>query len=452
MNYDLTTGKPEKQIFLFTLPLFASSIFQQLYNLADSFIAGNFIGQDAIAAVGNSYEITLIFLAFATGCNIGCSVIVSQLFGAKRLHDMRTAVYTTFVSTAVLALVLTVLGFIFSPAILRLIDTPEVLFEDSLAYIYIYTGGLMFLFIYNITTGIFSAMGDSKTPFIFLAVSSLSNILLDIVFVIVFNMGVPGVAWATFICQGICCLISLTVLLTRLHKIKDTENDPAPIRIFSFAMLKSILKMAIPSIIQQSCISLGNMVVQKVVNGYGPDVIAGYSAAIKINNMLLLSFNTCASGAATFVSQNAGARKYDRVRMAYKPAIKMMWVLALPAVILFLLAGDKLIGLFINDPTDYAVQSGFEFLKMVSPFYFVITVKFALDSIFRGLGKVNYFMVSTFTDLIIRAVLVVIFSALIGKPFGIWLSWPIGWILGTGVAVFLFIFGKWRTYEFSINS
>lgn len=207
MNKDLTTGKPETVLWKFCLPLFGSIVFQQLYNIADSFVAGKFIGEDALAAVGNSYEITLIFIAFAFGCNIGCSVIVSRLFGGKKFNELKTAVYTTLIASGVLCAILILIGINCSDMLLRLINTPENVMADSKLYLDIYCLGLPFVFYYNVSTGIFSALGDSKTPFIFLAVSSTSNVLVDILFVTVFNMGVSGVAWATFLCQGISCVI-----------------------------------------------------------------------------------------------------------------------------------------------------------------------------------------------------------------------------------------------------
>ena len=202
MNKDLTVGKPSQVLWQFCLPMFGSIIFQQLYNIADSLVAGKFIGENALAAVGNSYEITLIFIAFAFGCNIGCSVIVSRYFGAKEYDDMKTSVYTALIGSAVLCAVLMVFGLLGCRSLLELINTPEEILADSALYLDIYVLGLPFMFFYNIATGIFSALGDSKTPFYFLAVSSLSNIGVDILFVAGFHMGVAGVAWATFLCQG----------------------------------------------------------------------------------------------------------------------------------------------------------------------------------------------------------------------------------------------------------
>mgnify|MGYP005907744875 CR=1 FL=1 len=209
MNKDLTTGKPEKVLWQFCLPLFGSIIFQQLYNIADSFVAGKFISDNALAAVGNSYEITLIFIAFAFGCNIACSVLAALFFGAKQYNDLKTTVYTALISSCVICAVLMLVGTLCCDSLLRLIKTPEEVFEDSKLYLDIYIYGLPFVFLYNVATGIFSALGDSKTPFIFLACSSTSNIAVDILFVTAFNMGVAGVAWATFLCQGISCVLAL---------------------------------------------------------------------------------------------------------------------------------------------------------------------------------------------------------------------------------------------------
>ena len=193
MNKDLTTGKPEKVLWQFCLPLFGSIIFQQLYNIADSFVAGKFISDNALAAVGNSYEITLIFIAFAFGCNIACSVLAALFFGAKQYKDLKTAVYTALISSCVICAALMLVGTLCCDSLLRLIKTPEEVFADSKLYLDIYIYGLPFVFLYNVATGIFSALGDSKTPFIFLACSSTSNIAVDILFVTAFNMGVAGV-------------------------------------------------------------------------------------------------------------------------------------------------------------------------------------------------------------------------------------------------------------------
>lgn len=231
MNKDLTKGDPQKILWAFCLPMFGSIIFQQLYNIADSLVAGRFIGENALAAVGNSYNITLIFIAFAFGCNMGCSVIVSQLFGAKDYARMKTAVYTTLIASAVLCIVLMLAGFLSCDVLLRLMKTQQEIMADSALYLDIYILGLPFLLFYNIATGIFSALGDSKTPFLFLAFSSTANIAVDILFVVSLQMGIAGVAWATFLCQGVSCIFSVLLILKRLAGIEVSSGN-AKVEIF----------------------------------------------------------------------------------------------------------------------------------------------------------------------------------------------------------------------------
>lgn len=433
MNKDLTVGKPESVLWKFCLPLFASIIFQQLYNIADSLVAGKFIGENALAAVGNSYEITLIFIAFAFGCNIGCSVIVSQFFGAKDYKNMKTSVYTAMISTAVLCAILMLFGVLFCGNLLKLIKTPSAILNDSKLYLDIYIYGLPFMFFYNMATGIFSALGDSKTPFIFLAVSSVTNIFVDIIFVKAFNMGIAGVAWATFICQGISAVLAVIVVFLRLSKIKVLQRCP----VFSFIILVKLLKIAIPSILQQSFISIGNIIIQSVINEFGAGTIAGYSAAVKLNNLVITSFTTLANGISNFTAQNLGAGKSERIRDGFKAGLKMVWIISIPLVLLYFFAGKQLLYLFLDNPTNTAIHTGIMFLCILSPFYFVVSTKLVADGILRGAGLMSRFMITTFTDLILRVVLAIILSKQFGST-GIWCAWPIGWSIATTLSVIFY--------------
>ena len=439
MNKDLTVGKPELVLWKFCLPLFGSIIFQQLYNLADSFVAGKFVGESALAAVGNSYEITLIFIAFAFGCNIGCSVIVSQLFGAKRMADLKTAVYTTLISSGIVCLLLMGLGTLLCTDLLELIHTPEDILPDSKLYLDIYILGLPFVFYYNVATGIFSALGDSKTPFYFLAASSLSNIAVDILFVTAFQMGVAGVAWATFLCQGVSCVLAVVVVFRRFRTI-ETERKPA---LFSWVLLKKIAVVAIPSILQQSFISVGNIIIQGVINTFGSSVIAGYSAAVKLNNLVITSFTTLGNGISNYTAQNIGAEKPDRVRQGFKAGVKLVWLLSLPLVALYLLGGGVLLRIFLDDTTGTAMQVGIQFLRVLAPFYFVISAKLVSDGILRGAGLMKQFMAATFTDLILRVVLAKVLSGPFGT-LGIWCAWPIGWTIAAVMSVLFYRRGPWN--------
>lgn len=439
MNKDLTVGKPETVLWQFCLPLFGSIIFQQLYNIADSLVAGKFIGENALAAVGNSYEITLIFIAFAFGCNIGCSVIVSRMFGSKKYEEMKTAVYTTMISSAVLCAVLMIFGIVCCGTLLDLIHTPPEILADSKLYLNIYIWGLPFLFFYNIATGIFSALGDSKTPFIFLALSSTSNILVDILFVAAFDMGVAGVAWATFLCQGVSCVLAVVVVLKRLAGIR-TEGT---VLLYSFDMFKKIAVIAVPSILQQSFISIGNIIIQSVINGCGVEVTAGYAAAVKLNNLVITSFTTLANGLSNYTAQNMGADILPRIKEGFKAGIKMVWMLCIPIVALYLAAARALVTFFINEPSELALSSSTRFLYIVAPFYFIISVKLIADGILRGAGLMKNFMIATFTDLILRVVLAMILAGQAGY-IGIWCAWPIGWTIGTVISVIFYRKGPWN--------
>ena len=439
MNKDLTVGKPESVLCKFCLPLFGSIIFQQLYNIADSFVAGRFIGDHALAAVGNSYEITLIFIAFAFGCNIGCSVIAAQFFGAKEYKDLKSAVYTSLIASAAICALLMAVGVIFSDGLLQLIKTPEEVFADSKLYLDIYIFGLPFVFFYNVATGIFSALGDSKTPFIFLACSSLSNIGVDILFVTAFQMGVAGVAWATFLCQGISCVLALAVVFRRFSKIK-TEGK---IKVFSWQHFGSFSVVAIPSILQQSFISVGNIIIQSVINGFGPAVMAGYSAAVKLNNMVITSLTTLGNGISNFTAQNLGAAKYDRIRSGFRAGLKLVWALCIPLVILYEFVGRPLVGIFLESSVGASSDVGVRFLQIVAPFYFIVAAKLVSDGILRGAGLMKKFMIATFTDLILRVALAEILSRTALGTTGIWLSWPIGWSVAAILSVVFYATVRW---------
>ena len=440
MNKDLTVGKPQSVLWKFCLPLFGSIIFQQLYNIADSFVAGKFVGENALAAVGNSYEITLIFIAFAFGCNMGCSVVVSRFFGAKEFKKVKTSVYTACIFSAGLCVLLMLIGIFGSGALLRLIRTPDIVFADSKLYLDIYVWGLPFVFFYNIATGIFSALGDSKTPFYFLAVSSLSNIAVDIWFVKSFNMGVAGVAWATFICQGISCILAIAVVFKRLNKIDKEKNCP----IFDKNILKQIVIIAIPSTLQQSFISIGNIIIQGIINGFGAPVMAGYSAAVKLNNLVITSFTTLGNGISNYTAQNIGAGKLVRVKQGFTAGLKMVWLLSLPLFALYFFNGEFFLKLFMDEPTETAILTGITYLKILSPFYFIVSAKLVADGILRGAGMMNKFMIATFTDLILRVVMAAVFSKTPLGATGIWCAWPVGWCVATVLSIVSYVTGPWK--------
>ena len=441
MMKDLTEGNPQSLLWRFTIPMFISVIFQQLYNIADSVIAGRFAGEDALAAVGASYPITMIFMAIAVGSNIGCSVVISQFFGAKRYEQMKTSVYTTLISASVLSVVLTGLGLLGSRFLMRMIQTPDNIFNLGDLYLRIYIGGFAFLFLYNVATGIFTSLGDSKTPLYFLIGSSLGNIFLDYWFVAGLHWGVAGVAWATFIAQGIACVLALITMVKRLRQIKTDKKA----EYFSADMLKRIAHIAIPSILQQSFVSIGNIFVQGLINSFGSSVIAGYSAAIKLNTFTITSFTTLGNGISSFTAQNIGAGKYDRVKEGLKACLFMVVVFSLVITVVIFLFGSQLLSLFL-DPGDTsgAMGYGLAYMRTVSVFYILMGVLFVPNGMLRGAGDMGAFTLSSMANLFSRVAIA--YALVYLTPFGanaIWWSIPAGWAVGAAVSLLRVKSGKW---------
>lgn len=433
MVTDLTKEHPDKTLWRFLLPMMFSVAFQQIYNIADSMIAGRFAGEDALAAVGASYPITVIFMAFAVGMNLGASVIVSRLFGAGDRKGVKRAVTTAFASSLSLAVILTVYGYFFCRNMMEWIHTPQNIMQDGVLYLKIYVFGLIFLMLYNVCTGIFTALGDSRTPLWFLLGSSAGNIALDLLFVAKLHWGVAGVAWATFIAQGISAVLALVTLLVRLQKFAGTERVP----LFDRKLFVQILAIAVPSILQQSVLSVGNLFVQDIVNRYGSAVVAGYSGAIKLNTFAINIFMTLGSCLSSYTAQNIGAGKQERISMGFRTGLKLSELTALPFVVLYFGLSQQMMGLFLNAESSAAIHAGVMFLRIVSPWYFMIVVKLMTDGIIRGSGAMIYFVIATIPDLILRIGFALMLSLRFGST-GIWMAWPFGWIAATVLTIIFY--------------
>ena len=438
MVKNMTKGNPAKVLISFTIPMLISVAFQQLYNIADSIIAGKILGGNALAAIGISYAVTMIYMAVANGSNVGCCVVISQFFGKKDYKNMKTCIYTSLISLTTISIVLTALGLMFSPFLLNMMHTPESLMADSSTYLNIYTGGLVFLFLYNICTGVFTALGDSKTPLYFLIFSSVFNVLLDYILVKFTTLGVAGVAWATFIAQGIASILSFIVLL---YRIKSFECEKP--KYFSLKMFKKIMFVAIPSILQQSFVSVGNIFVQGLVNKFGEITVAGFSAAGKLNTFTITTLVAIGNAMSSYTAQNIGANKIERIKQGVKSSYIMSFALTIPLFLLFFLLPDKMMQIFVSSGDTAIIQSGVTFLKIVSPFYLAISIKLIIDGVLRGSGAMKLFMVSTFSDLLLR---VLLSFALVPyfDEIGIWISWPIGWTLATIISCIFYFTGLWK--------
>ena len=294
---------------------------------------------------------------------------------------------------------------------------------------------------YNTATAIFTGLGDSKTPLYFLIFSSLLNVALDILFVTKFQMGVSGIAWATFLAQGLSSILAITFLFYRLKKIKVDKKVP----LFNLQMLKLICKIAVPSIFQQSFVSVGQLCVQSLINSFGSAVVAGYAAAFKIHTFVIMTLATLANASSSFVAQNIGAKKIDRVKEGYKVTVWLTEIISVTALVVVYLFGDKLLGMFIDIEKEVEILNiGIDFVRTTAPFYTVVCIKIAADAVLRGAGDMNEFMATTFADLVLRVAFSYVFAAKIGY-IGIYWAFPAGWILGTLLSIYYYMKGKWKT-------
>ena len=444
MNKDLTKGNPQKVLWAFCLPMFGSIIFQQLYNIADSLVAGKFIGENALAAVGNSYNITLIFIAFAFGCNMGCSVIVSQLFGAKDYVRMKTSVYTTLIASAVLCAGLMLAGFLSCDVLLRLMRTQEEIMADSALYLDIYILGLPFLFFYNIATGIFSALGDSKTPFFFLAFSSTANIAVDLLFVISFQMGVAGVAWATVLSR----ILNLGIVIVASKLLVKAKEDPE--RLKNTEVFAQIIKVGLPSALETALYNVAMTLTIRFLNQMDA---SGFNVTARAYAAQIANFSYCAGAAlaqanAIMTGWRIGEGDYEACDKGTKKAACIGILVAAGLEALFVFSADVLIRIFTQD------------LEMIR----LVKTLLAID-ILLEVGRVTNLVfgqaLKTSGDAVYTTVIGVLFMYLcmVGGTwfFGIHLNLlAVGAYIGLTIdecvrAVFMFLrwqSGKWRTKGF----
>ncbi len=444
MVKNLTEGPPLKLLFFFSLPMVAGNLFQQLYNMVDTAVVGKFVGEDAVAAVGSSFPIVFLAVAVASGLSMGCNVVVSQLFGAHRVYEMKSTISTALISLGVLGLIIMLLGTVLAGPLLRLLGTDPDIMADSQLYLQIYFGGALFLFLYNTLNGIYNALGDSRTPLIFLMISSLINIVLDLLFVIRFGMGVAGVAWATLIAQGMCALISLAVLFFRMKRLPCEEGKQgAKVPLFHATAVKRIAQIGLPSMFQQSLVSLSMMLMQGLVNSYGKVFVAGYTAATKIDTLSMMPNMNFSNAMSSYTAQNIGAGKYDRVKEGLKAILFMVMVFSLIITIIIFLFGAQLLSLFLDaGDTSGALGYGLSYMRTVSMFYILMGVLFVCNGMLRGSGDMGAFTFASVSNLFSRIVIAYLLAHFMGES-AIWWSIPAGWLVGSVVALLRVKSGKW---------
>ncbi len=432
---NLTSGNVWKQMLLYSLPLFGSALVQQLYSLADLLVVGNFAEEGALAidAIGNATVIINILLAFALGANGGCSVIIAKYFGGNANKKVRETFNTALIAFSAFCFLIMAVGFGFGGLSLKALDVSQSYYGDCFEYLYIYIGSLPFVFLYNLGCGICSALGDSKTPFIFLVISSVLNVGLDLLFVCVLHLDVAGAAWATFISQVIACGATFYVLMRKMRSV-TTEEKP---KYFDKQILKELIFASIPIILQQSFVSVGNFFVIKCINGIGEDATTGFTTAFKLMVVGTISIVAMTNGLSNFISQNKAVGEYGRIKTGFLAVLCYTLLISLIFLAVFVSCPEPLTRIFIQKEklTDDALKYSVQFLVIVSCFLPVVCVKIVADGAVRGCGGNLGFTISTFTDLLLRVILVYV---LVGAGWGFkgvcW-AWAFGWSISMFIAL-----------------
>lgn len=441
-KYNMITDQPGKSLFFFALPMILGNLFQQFYTTVDSIIVGQFVGEEALAAVGASYSLTTVFIMVAIGGGIGASVITSQYLGAGYYSKMKTSVYTALISFLGLSIILSVIGLFFNRAILTGLNTPENILSDSVLYLEIYFLGLPFLFMYNILSSVFNALGNSKTPLYLLIFSSILNIVMDLIMVQVFHLGVAGVAVATVLAQGLSAMISFGLLLRMLRGFSKELEGEKP-RLYNISMLGNMIKVAIPSMLQQSIVSVGMLLVQSVVNGFGSSVLAGYTAGMRIESICIVPMIATGNAVSTFTAQNLGADKPERVKKGYLAGMKIIAAFAVIIGLLLTFFHENIVNAFLESGSGQdAFNTGNAYLSFIAFFYVFIGLKAITDGVLRGAGDVVVFTLANLVNLGIRVAFSFGFAGIIGVQ-AVWMAVPIGWTANFVISLIRYLSGKW---------
>lgn len=440
---DLIHGPIGKSLFLFALPMLIGNLFQQFYNMADSVIVGQFVGENALAAVGASYALTTVFISIAVGGGIGASVLTSRYLGAEDYYHLKLSVHTSLLSFLVFSILLGIGGYLFSPAILRALNTPPVVQEQADLYLRIYFLGLPFLFMYNILSSIFNALGKSRIPLYFLIFSSVLNVVLDLFMVRVLHLAVAGVAIATVIAQGISAVLSFVVLLKLLRNYPVAEK----VKPFDLDYFGRMLNIAVPSILQQSIVSIGMMLVQSVVNGFGEAMLAGFSAAMRIESICVVPLAAVGNAVSTFVAQNLGAGQKDRAQKGYYVSYGILLGFAGVILVVLELFNVPIIQSFLGaDSSPQALATGVDYLKFMGFFFLMLGLKMSTDGALRGAGDMKVFTVANLLNLGIRVSFAYLFAPILGIR-AVWIAVPIGWTANYVVSFARYATGKWKKIE-----
>ena len=434
----MTEGNIWKLLIIFSIPLILGNLLQQMYNTADSIIVGNFVGSNGLAAVGSGTALINLIIAFSQGAAVGAGVIVSQNLGARDKQKTKLAVHTAMCIAIILGVILSAIGVIFSRDLLVWIKTPKSVLKDSVLYLQIYCGGLIFNVIYNMATGILNAAGNSKRPLIYLAIASVTNIILDLVFIKALKWGVKGAAIATDISQALSCVLAVGYLL-RVNS--DYKLIVKELKIHGNTA-KQIIRVGLPTAIQNMVISFSNVLVQSSVNSYGATAMAGYAAYLKIDGFNILPVLSISMAVTTFTGQNVGAKKPDRIKKGMWNALIMGVVYTVIIGVVILLTSHTVLGLFTKD--NEVITYGQLAMKYFCPFYFLLGILNILAGTVRGAGKgVPPMLILLFSMCIFRILWIKIALPFYSTIDGVFILYPISWFVGMVLMIIYTKFGKW---------
>lgn len=435
----LIHNNPLKALLIFAIPMMLGNLFQQIYIIADSIIVGRLIGEDALAAIGASYALTNVFICVAIGGGVGAAVIIGRYFGAHEYQKLKLAVRTALLSFLIISIILGIIGYIYSKDLMIILDTPKNILNMSVSYLDIYFLGLPFLFMFNVLSAMFNALGHSRTPLYLLIISSIINITIGIYLVKFLGFGIMGVAWGTLIAQAIAAISAFILLHWEINTYPTKSKN-----VFNTHEFKIMSMIAAPSILQQSTIAIGMLLVQSVVNSFGSEILAGFSAAMRLESFCLVPMIAMGNAMSAYTAQNLGANNILRVRQGYAAINRLVFIFAFGICLLLELFHTELITIFLGTTgSEQALSTGASYLKFMGWFFVLIGLKMAVDGLLRGAGAMKTFTLANMVNLAIRVCFAIIFAPLYGIAM-VWYVVPLGWFMNFIISFYAYHTGKWQ--------
>lgn len=439
---DMTKGDVTKHLLQFTIPMLIGNLFQQIYNLVDSIIVGRFVGAKALGAVGSVGMVMFLFFSLCVGLSVGVGIIVSQYFGGEDYEKVQKTIANSVYVVGSMGVLMSVVAVVMAPTILDWMNTPVDNYQYALEYMRITGAATIVVALYNTISAVLRALGDSKTPLIFLVVASIVNVVLDLVFVLGFDMGVEGVAIATAMSQCIATVGSLVVAVWKNPFFRFRREH----FVIDMKIVKDIFGLGLPVAGQQAMISLSIILLQSVVNSYGSVVMAAYTATSRVEQLVHQPFNSLSMAISTFAGQNVGATQYERVKEGNHKAMKVMFVFTLVMIVIMMIFGDWIVGVFVGEPDIIAI--GAMGLRVTSVMYIGLGMIYVMRGTLNGVGDAKYALINGICEVVGRVVFVMVLTRIPMIGFwSVWLTNGFTWMLAGITSVLRFKQGRWMRYS-----